>query len=73
MQLFNYVAHQAASAHQVTAELFDELLEARLALRSGCVLMGFRNRCADRQEIADEQRQVVGCRLLFGLVLGDLG
>ena len=32
MQLFNYVAHQAAPAHQMAAELFDELLEACLAL-----------------------------------------
>lgn len=57
MQLFNYVAHQAAPAHQMAAELFDELLEACLALRAGGFLMGFGNRRANRQEVADEQRQ----------------
>ena len=44
MQFFHHVAHQAAATQQVAAQLFDELLEARLALGAGCILMGFGHR-----------------------------
>ena len=57
MQFFHHVAHQAAPAQQVAAQLFDELLEAGLALGACRVLMRFGNRRADGQEVADEQRQ----------------
>ena len=57
VQFFHHVAHEAAAAQQVAAKLFDELLEARLALGAGRFLMRFGNRRADGQEVADEQRQ----------------
>ncbi len=61
MQLF-HVAHRAAATQQVTAQLFDELLEARLALRARRILMGFGHRRADGQVVADKQRQrLSGC------------
>ncbi|KAG0957497.1 hypothetical protein G6F31_012471 [Rhizopus arrhizus] len=57
MQFLHHVTHEAAPAQQVAAELFDELLEARLALGAGRVLVGLGNRRADREVVADEQRQ----------------
>jgi hypothetical protein len=56
VQFLHHVAHQAAPA-QVAAKLLDELLEARLALGAGRVLVRLGNRRADGQEVADEQRQ----------------
>ena len=42
---------------EVAAKLLGELLESRLALRAGRVLVRFGNRRADGEVVADEQRQ----------------
>lgn len=57
MQFLHHVAHQAAPTHQVTSKLLGELLEARLALGAGSLLVRFENRRAGREVIADEQRE----------------
>ena len=57
MQFLHHVAHQAAATQQVAAQLFDELLEARLTLSTSRILMGFGHRRTDGQVVADEQRQ----------------
>ena len=44
MQFFHHVAHQAAPAQQVPAQLFNELLEARFALGAGGGFFGGSNR-----------------------------
>ncbi|HIH4893261.1 TPA: hypothetical protein ACYSB0_005315 [Citrobacter freundii] len=67
MQFLHHIAHQAPAAQQVAAKLFDKLLETRLALGAGCVLMGFGNRCADGEEVADEQRQRLDLDVLVAL------
>ncbi|KAG1605525.1 hypothetical protein G6F45_014162 [Rhizopus arrhizus] len=67
MQFLHHVTHEAAPAQQVAAELFAELLEARLALGAGRVLVGFWHRRADGQEIADEQRQRFDLDVLVAL------
>ena len=51
----------------MAAELFDELLEARLALGAGRFLVCFGDRCADGQEVADEQRQRFDLDVLVAL------
>jgi hypothetical protein len=51
----------------VAAELFDELLEARLALGAGRFLVRFGHRRADRQEVAHEQRQRLDLDVLVAL------
>ena len=51
----------------MAAELFDELLEAGLALGAGRILMGFGNGRADGQEVADEQRQRFDLDVLVAL------
>lgn len=67
VQFLHHVAHQTAATQQVTAQLLDELLEARLALGAGRVLVGFWHWRADGQEIADEQRQRFDLDVLVAL------
>jgi len=57
MQFFHHIAYQTATAQQVAAQLFNELLKTRFPLRPRRVLIGFGNRRADGQVIADIQRQ----------------
>ena len=57
VELLHSVAHQTAATQEVATELLDELLEARLALRFGCLLMRLRHGCADGQEVAHKQGQ----------------
>src|SRR3546814_20852281 len=49
MQFFHHVAHQAAPAQQVAAQLFNELLEARLALGAGGLLVSLGDRSEERR------------------------
>ena len=72
MQLLHHVAHQTAPAQQMAAELFDELLEACLALGASRFLMGLGNRRADGEEVADEQRQRFDLDVLVALQAFDL-
>ncbi|MNY39288.1 hypothetical protein D3C86_1739650 [compost metagenome] len=51
----------------MAAELFDELLEARLALGPGRLLMRLGHRRAHRQEVTDEQRQRFDLDVLVAL------
>ncbi|MDT4876515.1 hypothetical protein FQZ97_1119520 [compost metagenome] len=51
----------------MAAKLFDELLEARLALGPGRVLVGFGHWRADGQEVADKQRQRLDLDVLVAL------
>jgi hypothetical protein len=67
MQFFHHVAHQAAPAQQVAAQLFNELLEARLALGAGGLLVRLGDWCADREVVADEQRQRLDLDVLVAL------
>src|SRR3546814_10762145 len=67
MQFFHHVAHQAAPAQQVAAQLFNELLEARLALGAGGLLVSLGDWCADREVVADEQRQRLDLDVLVAL------
>ena len=57
MQFFHYVTHEASPAQQVATKLLHELLEARFALGARCLLVRLGNRHADREVVADEQRQ----------------
>ena len=67
VQFLHHVTHQTAPAHKVAAQLFDELLEPRLAMRAGRLLMRFGNRRADGQEVANEQRQRFDLDVLVAL------
>jgi hypothetical protein len=67
VQFVHHVAHQAAAAQQVAAQLFNELLEACFALGARRVLVGLGNRRADRQVVADEQRQRFDLDVLVAL------
>ena len=61
------IRDRAAPAQQVAAELFDELLEARLALGAGRFLVRLGNRRTDGQEVAAEQRQCLDFDVLIAL------
>ena len=72
MQFLHHITHQAAPAQQMAPELFDELLEAGLALSAGRILMRFRHGRAHREEVADEQRQRFDLDVLVALQAFDL-
>lgn len=72
MQLLHHITHQTAPAQQVSAKLFDELLETRFALGAGRVLVRFGHRRAHRQEVAHEQRQRLYFDVLVALQLLEL-
>lgn len=67
MQFLHHIPHQAAPAQQMATELFDELLEAGLALGASGVLVGLWYGRAHREEIADEQRQCFDGNVLVAL------